>query len=284
MGKWVGYSPAAEGEEWQDWIKIGCYFLLLCYLFIGIAIASDIFMSGIEKICGATKTKKVVKEEDGVVVITTKTTPVWNETVANLSLMALGSSAPEILLSAIEITEGLRYHNPGDLGPGTIVGSAAFNLMIISAVCILSLANKATSRIKLYKVFAVTSITSLLAYVWMLVVLDWISKDEVEMLEAILTLVFFPALVLLAYWADQDFCCGRKKRRGSTDSDDPSAHTIFDGRDFYFGDHDHDNLYDADGNYDRNALVNLYNKLNAIADLRPEEIVSILATKYVDTL
>lgn len=28
---------------------------------------------------------------------------VWNETVSNLTLMALGSSAPEILLSIIEI-------------------------------------------------------------------------------------------------------------------------------------------------------------------------------------
>lgn len=30
--------------------------------------------------------------------------PVWNETVANLTLMALGSSAPEILLSVIQTT------------------------------------------------------------------------------------------------------------------------------------------------------------------------------------
>lgn len=28
---------------------------------------------------------------------------VWNETVSNLTLMALGSSAPEILLSVIEV-------------------------------------------------------------------------------------------------------------------------------------------------------------------------------------
>ena len=28
---------------------------------------------------------------------------VWNSTVANLTLMALGSSAPEILLSVIEV-------------------------------------------------------------------------------------------------------------------------------------------------------------------------------------
>ena len=51
---------------------------------------------------------------------------IWNATVANLTLMALGSSAPEILLSIVEVlAEGF---NSGELGPATIVGSAAFNL------------------------------------------------------------------------------------------------------------------------------------------------------------
>lgn len=53
---------------------------------------------------------------------------VWNPTVANLTLMALGSSAPEIILSLIEVISGKFYS--GALGPGTIVGSAAFNLMV----------------------------------------------------------------------------------------------------------------------------------------------------------
>merc|ERR1712098_253648 len=58
---------------------------------------------------------------------------VWNETVANLTLMALGSSAPEIMLSVIEIwAKGFKA---GDLGPGTIVGSAAFNLFMIIGLC-----------------------------------------------------------------------------------------------------------------------------------------------------
>lgn len=61
---------------------------------------------------------------------------VWNDTVANLTLMALGTSAPEILLACIEII-GHNFTS-GDLGPGTIVGSAAFNLLIISAICIVS--------------------------------------------------------------------------------------------------------------------------------------------------
>jgi len=59
---------------------------------------------------------------------------VWNSTVANLTLMALGSSAPEILLSVIEVFSTGFY--AGELGPSTIVGSAAFNLFVISAVCV----------------------------------------------------------------------------------------------------------------------------------------------------
>jgi len=49
--------------------------------------------------------------------------------------MALGSSAPEIMLSVIETIQNLGSL-PGELGPSTIVGSAAFNLLLISAVSI----------------------------------------------------------------------------------------------------------------------------------------------------
>lgn len=57
--------------------------------------------------------------------------------MANLTLMALGSSAPEILLSVIEIVSNDFYS--GDLGPSTIVGSAAFNGLMIIAVCVSAL-------------------------------------------------------------------------------------------------------------------------------------------------
>jgi solute carrier family 8 (sodium/calcium exchanger) len=63
----------------------------------------------------------------------------WNATVANLTLMALGSSAPEILLAIIETLMTLASDEPpGELGPATIVGSAAFNLLGITAVCMLA--------------------------------------------------------------------------------------------------------------------------------------------------
>jgi Ca2+/Na+ antiporter len=86
---------------------------------------------------------------------------VWNPTVANLTLMALGSSAPEILLACIEIVSGGFY--AGDLGPGTIVGSAAFNLMVISAVCVVSIPSGESRRIKELPVFLITATFSIFA-------------------------------------------------------------------------------------------------------------------------
>jgi len=61
--------------------------------------------------------------------------PVWNPTFANLTLMALGSSAPEILLNCIETVATLGA-TPGELGASTIVGSASFNFLVISGVSI----------------------------------------------------------------------------------------------------------------------------------------------------
>ena len=75
-----------------------------------------------------------IRNEHGEV-IKTKKVLFWNATVANLTLMALGSSAPEILLSVIEAFKNLGGC-PGELGPSNIVGSAAFNLLVISAVSV----------------------------------------------------------------------------------------------------------------------------------------------------
>jgi len=75
------------------------YGLALIYLFLGIAIISDIFMVGIENITSQTVTVQV-KDDDGE--MRNRKMLVWNATVANLTLMALGSSAPEILLALLE--------------------------------------------------------------------------------------------------------------------------------------------------------------------------------------
>jgi len=91
-------------------------------------------MEAIEKI---TSKIEVVEIEDGEGNMRQKKLLFWNATVANLTLMALGSSAPEILLAVLETCTNLGQC-PGELGASTIVGSAAFNLLVISGLSIYS--------------------------------------------------------------------------------------------------------------------------------------------------
>ena len=89
--------------------RVPLYLLELLWLFLGVAIVADIFMAAIEQI--TSQEKKVTLMVRGE--WTSYYVRVWNPTVANLSLMALGSSAPEIMLSVIE----LFSNGPaGDLG------------------------------------------------------------------------------------------------------------------------------------------------------------------------
>ena len=43
--------------------------------------------------------------------------------------------------------------------------------------------------------FVVTALFSVFAYIWLLIVLKWVSPDEVEIWEAVLTFILFPILV-----------------------------------------------------------------------------------------
>lgn len=186
------------------------YLLALLFLFLGVSIISDRFMSAIEIITSKEKEIRVTDKQTGRERIVT--VKIWNETVSNLTLMALGSSAPEILLSAIEIC-GNNF-DAGELGPSTIVGSAAFNLLIIIAVCVYVIPDGECRRIKHLRVFAITASTSVLAYVWLYIILAVSSKDEVEIWEALLTLFFFPIMVISAYIADRRLLFYRALRKG----------------------------------------------------------------------
>lgn len=75
------------------------YLLFLVWLFIGITILADIFMEAIEEITSKANIV-MVPDSDGNLIEVEK--QVWNPTIANLTLMALGSSAPEIILSTAD--------------------------------------------------------------------------------------------------------------------------------------------------------------------------------------
>jgi solute carrier family 8 (sodium/calcium exchanger) len=154
-------------------VLIVAYLFGLGYMFLGIAIISDIFMEAIETITSIQVTEELwdadQKQKYYVDV------PLWNATVANLTLMALGSSAPEILLSVIGTVQDIRAR-PSELGPSTIVGSAAFNLLVITGLSIIAV-DDTPKKIDDTGVFFITSVCSLWAYIWMYLVLQIWSKD-----------------------------------------------------------------------------------------------------------
>lgn len=175
-----------------------CYFLGLIYLFIGVSIISDRFMAAIEVITSQEREVKMRKANGDSQIIVVR---LWNETVANLTLMALGSSAPEILLSVIEVWA--KDFKAGDLGPGTIVGSAAYNLFVIIALCVFVIPDGEVRKIKHLRVFFVTATWSVFAYVWLYLILAHISPGVVEVWEGLVTFAFFPLTVFTAYAADR---------------------------------------------------------------------------------
>lgn len=197
--------PLFDESEWHAAVRGLLYCIALLWFFVGVAIIADVFMCSIETITSKTRKVKYADTETGV--DKEVEVKVWNDTVANLTLMALGSSAPEILLSVIEIA--FDNFEVGQLGPGTIVGSAAFNLLVITAVCIMSVGEEGR-RIYSIKVFFVTSFFSLFAYLWLIIILVAITPEYVDLWEAILTFLFFPILVTIAYLMDKQFCCRRK--------------------------------------------------------------------------
>lgn len=174
------------------------YFVALFYLFVGVSIVADRFMASIEVITSKEK-EVVIKKPNGET--QNISVRIWNETVSNLTLMALGSSAPEILLSVIEVY-GQNF-NAGDLGPSTIVGSAAFNMFVIIGICVWSVPSTENRKIKHLRVFFVTMTWSVFAYIWLYLILTIFSPGVIDVWEGLVTFMFFPATVLTAYVADR---------------------------------------------------------------------------------
>ena len=120
--------------------------------------------------------------------------------VANLTLMALGSSAPEILLNVIDAFSG-EFH-ASKLGPGTIVGSAAFNLFVITAVCIVAIPAGEVRTIRSMGVFVTTAVWSIWAYLWLFIILIVWTPDIITIAEAALTCGFLVILIIQANAVD----------------------------------------------------------------------------------
>lgn len=187
--------PLIDAEhDWDSGLRAVLYAVAMIYLFLGVNIVADKFVASIESI---TSKKCRVRLKGSQRKVTVK---LWNDTVANLTLLALGSSAPEIILAIVEILR--NGFEAGDIGPSTIVGSAAFNLFVIIGVCICSIPSPETRSIEKHSVFIITAVCSLFAYAWMLFIVSVSSPNVIDVWEGVLTVLFFPLLVIVSFFAD----------------------------------------------------------------------------------
>ena len=193
---WVTYGIV----YWPDGLKIVVYFIGLIWSLLAVGIIADVFMAAIEVIVGREDRQhqepgRLDEPGDGQDLERDRREP---------HAHGAGSPAPEILLSVYEILLGNFV--AGELGPSTIVGSAAFNLLVITAVCVRGIPNGETRMIADMGVFKITAFASVFAYVWLLIILlmPW-SPEVVDVPEAFLTFIFFPVLVAAAYGADKNW-------------------------------------------------------------------------------
>lgn len=115
-----------------------------------------------------------------------------SDEVAGASLMAMGSSAPELAIALMALFTGGGAHS--DVGIGTIVGSAVFNILVITGVSAV-----AAGALRIH-MFAANRDTAY--YLLSIAYLAFIFSDgEVVLIEAVIGLVLYGVYVaLLAFW------------------------------------------------------------------------------------
>jgi solute carrier family 8 (sodium/calcium exchanger) len=130
--------------------------------------------------------------------------------IFKFGLLCLNPLRPPKVLIFFHIHVLVSQFYSGDLGPSTIVGSAAFNLLIIIAVCIIAIPpgddpeNPQGRKIADMGVFSVTCTTSVFAYIWLIIILVLPPTPDIcTFYEGFITFLFFPILVLAAYAADR---------------------------------------------------------------------------------
>ncbi|CAG9771424.1 unnamed protein product [Ceutorhynchus assimilis] len=95
-------------QRQQGWVII--HVIIACYLFIFLAVVcDDYFVPCIKKLCDVLHLK---------------------EDIAGATFMAIASSSAEIFINTIG-----TFITQGDIGVGTIVGSAVFNILAVPACC-----------------------------------------------------------------------------------------------------------------------------------------------------
>ncbi|KZV32349.1 magnesium/proton exchanger-like [Dorcoceras hygrometricum] len=150
------------------------------------------------------KHTRAVEERDPITnVKVVKHKKVWNYAIADIALLAFGTSFPQISLATIDAIRNTGNLYAGGLGPGTLVGSAAFDLFPIHAVCVVVPKAGEIKKISDIGVWLVELIWSFWAYIWLYIILKVWTPDVITLLEALLTVLQYGLLLTHAYAQDK---------------------------------------------------------------------------------
>lgn len=207
--------PFVNEDGWSLGFRATLYFIALLYLFLGAAVVNDYVMASTSIITSVTKRIYLSKPPDsrevmvdgGLDMVEVR---IWHETLIHLAFTAFSTSATEILLCTIEIVS--KHFDHGELGPGLIVGSAAFNMLIITSICMVSLPGNDTRRIEGLQVYYVSIFFSVAGYGWILVLIYYVSPEVITLWESLVTALMFPVFIFVVWLSHHDLwgnCCSK---------------------------------------------------------------------------
>ncbi|MQM02581.1 hypothetical protein Taro_035347 [Colocasia esculenta] len=183
------------------WTRALLYSLLLAYCFVGLSSITARFFRSMENVVKHSRDVVTVDPVTGEEVV--RRDKVWSYVIADITLLAFGTSFPQISLATIDAIRNIGQLYSGGLGPGTLVGSAAFDLFPIHAVCVVVPKAGSLKRISDLGVWLVELFWSFWAYVWLYIILKVWTPNVVTIWEALLTVLQFGLLLLHAYAQDK---------------------------------------------------------------------------------
>ncbi|XP_059439054.1 magnesium/proton exchanger isoform X1 [Corylus avellana] len=184
-----------------DGFRALLYFLGLAYCFIGLSAITARFFRSMENV--VKQTRKVVEIDPSTKAEIVRYEKVWNYTIADITLLAFGTSFPQISLATIDALRNIGDLYAGGLGPATLVGSAAFDLFPIHAVCVVVPKAGELKKISDIGVWLVELFWSFWAYIWLYIILEVWTPNVVTLWEALLTVLQFGLLLTHAYAQDK---------------------------------------------------------------------------------
>ncbi|XP_024526332.1 magnesium/proton exchanger isoform X2 [Selaginella moellendorffii] len=228
-----------EEQRWRFGTRAFAYCLGLAYCFLGLAVITRVYMRALDSIVRHSR-KSVHRDPiTGLRIFSERR--IWNPTVADITLLALGTCAPQVSLAVIDAFQHIGQtsgsYTPfsfffflfccswicillfchlcidgasfprmfAELGAGTLLGSTAFNLFLILAVCVVAPKRFQTKSIRNVGVYIIEVVWSFWAYVWLFLILEIWTPNEITLWEAVLTVAQFPLLVLHAYVQDRNW-------------------------------------------------------------------------------